>query len=177
MNRQGNVKHRTCWKSKALGKKIWRKALALKSNKVQGIFGETFILALLSSAAFRLQNCVSDFFNLLCSRDKRLLAEFLRKWGWFQRHNERFPKTETGFYRWRSTDNNDIKIFLSLENPCTFLLPKEKTWKRIFNTNSELSQARTGKQIMIFKTTINWLFNDIWCYLLFACFDWKIGLF
>ena len=43
-----------------------RNALALKSEKVQGILGETFILALLSSAVFRLQNCVSDFF-LICS--------------------------------------------------------------------------------------------------------------
>ena len=39
-----------------------RNALTLKSKKVQGIFGETFILALLSSAVFRLQNHVSDFF-------------------------------------------------------------------------------------------------------------------
>ena len=31
-------------------------------------------------------------FNLFCSGDRRLLAEFLRKWGWFQGHNERFPK-------------------------------------------------------------------------------------
>ena len=53
---------KTCRKSKFLGKKIWRNALALKSKKVQGIFGETFILALLSSAVFRLQNLVSDFF-------------------------------------------------------------------------------------------------------------------
>ena len=53
---------KTCRKSKFLGKKIWRNALALKSKKVQGIFGETFILALLSSAAFRPQKCVSDFF-------------------------------------------------------------------------------------------------------------------
>ena len=45
-----------------IGKKIWRNALPLKSKKVQGIFGETFILALLSSAAFRPQKCVSDFF-------------------------------------------------------------------------------------------------------------------
>ena len=45
-----------------LGKKIWRNALTLKSKKVQGIFGETFILALSSSAVFRLQNRVSDFF-------------------------------------------------------------------------------------------------------------------
>ena len=54
--------HKTCGKSKFLEKKIWRNALALKSKKVQGIFGETFILALLSSAVFRLQNRVSDFF-------------------------------------------------------------------------------------------------------------------
>ena len=53
---------KTCRKSKFLGKKIWRNALALKSKKVQGIFGENFILALISSAVFRLQNCVSDFF-------------------------------------------------------------------------------------------------------------------
>ena len=49
-------------KSKILGKKIWRNALALKSKNVQGIFGETFILALLSLAVFCLQNCVSNFF-------------------------------------------------------------------------------------------------------------------
>ena len=39
-----------------------RHALLLKSKKVQSIFGETFILALSSSAVFRLQNRVSDFF-------------------------------------------------------------------------------------------------------------------
>ena len=48
--------------SKLIGEKISRDALVLKSKKVQGIFGETFILALLSSAVFRLQNGVSDFF-------------------------------------------------------------------------------------------------------------------
>ena len=53
---------KTCRKSKFLGKKIRRNALALKSKKVQGIFGKTFILALLSSAVFRLQKRVSDFF-------------------------------------------------------------------------------------------------------------------
>ena len=39
---------KTCWKSKFLGKKMWRNALALKSKKVQGIFGKKSILALLS---------------------------------------------------------------------------------------------------------------------------------
>ena len=47
---------------KFLRKKIWRNALALKSKKVQGIFRKMFILALLSSAVFCLQNRVSDFF-------------------------------------------------------------------------------------------------------------------
>ena len=37
-------------------------AIALESKKVQGIFGKMFILALLSSAVFCLQNSVSDFF-------------------------------------------------------------------------------------------------------------------
>ena len=64
-----------------------------------------------------------------------------------------------------------------MENPCTLLLEKEKTWKDIFNTNSELSQKSTEKQIMLFKTTVNCLFNDIWCYLFIGCFDWKIGIF
>ena len=76
-----------------------------------------------------------------------------------------------------STDNSDINIFLSLENPSAFLLVKEKTWKRIFNNNSESSQNRTEKQIMPFKTTLNWLFNDVWCYLVMSWFDWKIGVF
>ena len=31
-------------------------------------------------------------FNFFCSGDKRLLSEFLRKWGWFQGQNECFPK-------------------------------------------------------------------------------------
>ena len=53
---------KTCRKSKFLRKKIWRNALALKRKKVQGIFGKPFILALLSSAIFCLQNRVSYFF-------------------------------------------------------------------------------------------------------------------
>ena len=57
---------KTCRKSKFLGKKIWRNALALKSKKVQGIFGETFILALFSSSVFRLQK-PSLRFLLSCS--------------------------------------------------------------------------------------------------------------
>ena len=119
-------------------------------------------------------------FNLFCSENKRLLSVFLRTWCWFQGHNKRFSKylglkkknpflNGTRICRWKSTDNNDFNIFLSLENPCTILLTKEKTWKRIFNTNSELSQNCTEKQIMPSKATINWLFNDIWCFSTNSC--------
>ena len=45
------------------------------------------------------------------------------------------------------------------------------------NTNRELSQNRTEKQIMPSKTTVNWLFNVIWCYLVIAFFDLTIGVF
>ena len=116
-----------------------------------------------------------------------LLSESPRKWGWFQGHNDRFlkylglklkfQKTETCFCIWKNTDNNDINVFSSLENLCTFLLAEEKTWKRIFNTNCKVLQNCTGKQIMPSRIIINWLFNDIWCYLFIACFDWKIGVF
>ena len=27
------------------------------------------------------------------------------------------------------------------------------------------------------KTTVNWLFNDVWCYLAISCFNWKIAIF
>ena len=57
-----------------------------------------------------------------------------------------------------------MNIFLSLENHYTFLLAKEKTSKRLFNTNTGLSQSRTEKQIMPFKTTVNWLFHNIWLF-------------
>ena len=70
-----------------------------------------------------------------------------------------------------------LNVFLSQEKPCTFLLAKEKTWKRIFNINSELLQNRTGKQIMLFKTAVNWLFNDMGCYFSHCFFDCKTEVF
>ena len=71
INREKNVRYlllrktdvlKLCRKSKFLERKILRNALALKSKKIQGIFGERFILGLLSSAVFFLQNCGSDLF-------------------------------------------------------------------------------------------------------------------
>ena len=33
------------------------------------------------------------------------------------------------------------------------------------------------EKVMPFKTTANWIFNDIWCYLVIGCFDWKLDVF
>ena len=75
-----------------LGKKIWRNALALKSKKVEDTFGETFFWKYRLQLPFLCKILSQISFNLFCLGDKRLLSEFLRKWGWFQGHNERFPK-------------------------------------------------------------------------------------
>ena len=53
---------KTCRKDKFLGKIILRNGLVLMNKKVQVILGKTFVLALVTSAVFRLQNHVSDFF-------------------------------------------------------------------------------------------------------------------
>ena len=134
-----------------LRKKIWRSVLALKSKKVQGIFGDTFIWHCRLELSFIYKTVSQISFSLFCLGEKGLLSEFLRKWGWFHGHNECFPKQ-------------------------LLLQTKEKTWKHIFNNNSELLQKRTEKQTMSFKTTVNWLFNSI-CYLAIGCFDCKIGFF
>ena len=62
-------------------------------------------------------------------------------------------------------------------DPCTFLLVKGKIWKPTFTIKSKLWQNCTEKQIIRFKTTVNWLFNNMWCYLVIAFFDGKIGVF
>ena len=110
-----------------------KKYTSFEEQKLQGILGNffgEFCLQLSFIYKTMFQN-----FNLFCSGDKRLLSEFLRKLGWFEGHNEhflkylgkklRFQKTETQFCRWKSTDNNDSNVFLSLENPCTFLLARD----------------------------------------------------
>ena len=48
-----------------------------------------------------------------------------------------------------------------MEKPCTFFHAKEKTSKSTFNINSELSQNCTEKQIMLFKATVNTIFNEM----------------
>ena len=61
----------------------------------------------------------------------------------------------------KNNDYNEVNIFLSHENPCTFLLARRKDLQRSFNTISELSQNHIQKQFILPKTAINWQFNDI----------------
>ena len=109
-----NPYHKTQWKNKPLpfqwnylhsiylvvqnlkliffGKKFSKNALALKSKKVQDIFRETFILILSSLAVFLLKTLSWIFINVFRSGDKRILLDFMRKWGWFHGHNVSLPK-------------------------------------------------------------------------------------
>ena len=54
-------------------------------------------------------------------------------------------------------------------------------WKTVvpfyLRKERSISKNRKEKQIMPCRSTINWLFNDIWCYLFNTCFDWEIGVF
>ena len=123
---------KTCRKSKFLGKKIWRNALALKSKKVQGILGKIFILVL-SSAVFRLQNGVSDFFQiLLFGRLKTFI-----KWGWFQGHYWTLPQIswlknkisknwEKGFVDQRALTTTILIFSCHWKTLVTFCLQKKR---------------------------------------------------
>ena len=132
---------------------------------------KVYFLELLSLAVFRLENRLSDFFNLFAREIKSFYQSYFGNEIDFRDIMNVFPnilakklkfqKLEARFCRWKSRDNNGINIFLLLEKPCSFLLAKEKIWKPIFKTNSELLQIRTKKQIMPSKATINWLLNVV----------------
>ena len=128
-------------------------------------------MALSSSVVFRLQNRASDFF-LICFAQKLIdfcQSSFENKVDFRNimnvspntlAKNQNFKKLRHGFADERAM------ITTTLISSCqwktlTFLLAKEKTLKRAFNTNSELSQNRTEKQIVLLKTIVNKLFTDI----------------
>ena len=97
-------------------------------------------------------------YNLFHSGDKRLL---------FHKHDVRFPKNLGSGLKFQKNWDQVLKMkeqwlqqyyyLLTLENLCTLLLAIEKTWKRIFNTNSELLQIHTGKEFAPSKSIVKWL--------------------
>ena len=68
---------KTCWKSKFLGKKVWRNALALKSKKVYS--GKSLLWHYYLQLSFVYKTVSQISFNLFCFEDKGLLSEFFRK--------------------------------------------------------------------------------------------------
>ena len=158
-----------------------KKCISFEEQKGTRYIQGNVYFSIISSAVFCLQNRILDFFLICFAREIKSFyqSSFRNEVDFTNIINVslKFQKIETRFCRWKSNDYNNINIFLSLENPCTFLLAKVKIWKCVFNTNSELSQNRTEKKILPFKTTVNWLFTDIWCYLVIGCFVWKIVVF
>ena len=66
-----------------------------------------------------------------------------------------------------------FNIFLSPEKLCTLLLVKKKRPENAFLILTVNYHKIVQKNIMLFKTTVDCLFNDIWCYSVIGCFDWK----
>ena len=165
-------------KSKFLRKKIRKNELALNSKKgTRYIRGNVYFGIIVFSCLSSIKLCLRFFLYFFAF--KRLL--FLQNEVDFRgirnislnilTKNYNFKKLTHVWGDERAVINTRKGVLL--ENPCIFLLAKEKPLKRIFNTNSELLQSGTEKQIVLSKTTINRLFNNIWCYLFIACFDKK----
>ena len=102
---------------------------------MQGIFGETFVLALSSSVVFCLQICVSDFYQIFkpfirVPLEMRLIFTVFHQISWLKL--EISKNWDTVFWmkeQWLQQHQH--------------LPVTGKTRKTIFNTNSELSQNCT----------------------------------
>ena len=60
----------------------------------------------------------------------------------------------------KSTDDNNINIFLSMENPCTFLLAKEKTWKDLLTLTVSYRKVILKNKLCNSKQQIGYLIYD-----------------
>ena len=150
---------KTCRKIKFLGNKIWRNAIALKSKKIQGIFGETFLGVYQSSLGNKI-----DFRDIM-NVSPNILA---KNWNFKNLRNSfvdekaLIPTTLMSSCHWKTL----IPFWLWKKRPENAFLTLIVNYRKIIQKNK-----------LRLKTTINWLFNDISCYLFIACFDWKIGVF
>ena len=52
-----------------------------------------------------------------------------------------------------------------------FCLQNKRPDNAFLKVTVNCRKNHTKKHFMPSKITINWLFNDIWCYLVIACFD------
>ena len=70
--------------------------------------------------------------------------------------------TYTSSCHWRSL----VPFWLRKKRPENAFLTLIVNYRKIMQKNK-----------LSFKTTVNRLFNDIWCYLVIGCSDWQIGVF
>ena len=93
-----------------------------------------FLTLSFSLTSFFYKNGSRISFNFFGLGDEMFSSDFMKKWGWFQRHVVRLhknlgsrwksQKTETRFCKWKSNGYSDINILLSMKNRCT--LRKER---------------------------------------------------
>ena len=85
--------------------------------------------------------------------------------------NQNFKKERHSFVDERALITARLICYCHWKTIVPFCLLKKRPEFWIFNTNSELSQNYSAKQIMPFKTTLNWLLNYMLCYLVMGGFD------
>ena len=75
------------------GRKFYEICTSFEDHKgAKYIWGNVYFGIICLHFSFLYKTVSQISFNFLCLGDKRLLSEFLGKWGWFQWHNEGFAK-------------------------------------------------------------------------------------
>ena len=94
-------------------KENFKKCISFEEQKVTSyIRGNIYFGIIVFSCLSSTNSC---FFR---SEDKRLLSEFLKKWGWFQGHNERFLKYLGSELKFQKIETRFIDIWSYLVIVC-----------------------------------------------------------
>ena len=92
---------------------------------------------------------------------------------WFKRYSQKCTLFHVLIYTHRDiTDFVNLGIF---KDPKTWI-----SWKRniTFLSNKNILSLCLRQYILkVYCFLVEVTFNDIWCYLVIGCFDWKIGIF
>ena len=86
-----------------------------------------------------------------------------------------FKKLRHGFVDKRALITTTLKSSCHWKTLVPFCLWKKRPGNGFLILIVNYHKIIQKKKIMLFKTTVNCLFNNI-CYLVIGCFDWKIGI-
>ena len=177
----------TCRKNKFLGKKIWRNALSFEEQRdTRYIWGNIYFGTIFFSCLSSTKPCLR--FILICFareikgfyqsslRNKVDFREIMNVSPNILAKNWNFRKLRRRFVDERAM----IATTLTSSCHCKTLLPfclRNKRPEKEFLTLTVSYCKIVQKNKLSFKTAVNWLFNDIWRFLVIACFEWKIGVF